>query len=156
MQFTKSVGKGVIKFMRRTQSSLRGRTQKTFGGSPSLPEDRAFRLASDFLELFKERCAEALSRTNWAPGGEELEPFQERDISNLSRYLHHVPALVEASFWASLERIEGRNHRLSVVFTPQDLNSNSYMFKKPIQLESRHLALLAPAVQGSASIGVWP
>lgn len=133
-----------------------GMAQEEYDGTLAIHEDKAFRLTPDFLGLLAERCAEALSKANWTPGGEELDAFQQNYISNLSQYMHHIPALVEATFWASLEKVEGRSHLLSLIFAPDNLNSNSFIFKKPILLESKHLAMLAAAVQGAASIGVWP
>jgi hypothetical protein len=130
--------------------------QKESESPSAIQEVKAFNLAPDFIGLLTERCAEALSQANWTPYGMELEAFQQKYISSLSGYMHHIPALVEATFWASLEKVEGRTHCLSLMFVPDNLNSNSFIFRKPIRLESKHLAMLAPAVEGSAPIGVWP
>jgi hypothetical protein len=113
-----------------------------------------FCLDSALSDTLVDRCAHALSKANWHMSG-ELEDFQRSYLAQLPGYLRHVPALVRACFWASLQEIEGRTHSLSLQFSPKDLYGNSYLFKEPIDLEPEQLAVLAPALEGSASIGVW-
>lgn len=88
----------------------------------------------------------------------------ERDRSPETQYLtrtspskEHVRSLIEESFWASLERVEGRHHRFCIAVCPKSSVDEPFLFEKPVPFDSKHLAKLSPALQAERMvIGVWP
>lgn len=68
-----------------------------------------------------------------------------------------VEALVDASFWASLRREEGRSPRISLALLPPDRAPVRLSFGRPIPLRPTALVRLAPAVERPGiHLGVWP
>ena len=67
-----------------------------------------------------------------------------------------VVSMVDAAFWASLRREEGRSPLVSLAFVPPDLTAHPLMFAHPLPLEPDSLARLAPAVEAPGiHLGVW-
>ncbi|HEX4683394.1 MAG TPA: hypothetical protein VH277_11830 [Gemmatimonadaceae bacterium] len=67
-----------------------------------------------------------------------------------------VAAMVDAVFWTSLRREEGRSPRLSIAFVPRDLAGWPLTFERPLALHPDALASLAPAVERPGiHLGVW-
>src|SRR5262245_6975675 len=67
-----------------------------------------------------------------------------------------IEAIVDAGFWASLQREEGYAPEISLAFLPPDLAVRPLRFAEPIPLGSRALARLAPAVERPGiHLGVW-
>ncbi|HEX5727415.1 MAG TPA: hypothetical protein VFX98_18225 [Longimicrobiaceae bacterium] len=68
-----------------------------------------------------------------------------------------IEALVDAGFWASLQREEGHTPRISLAFVPPELAGHAMAFVRPLPLNPRDLARLAPAVERPGiHLGVWP
>ena len=68
-----------------------------------------------------------------------------------------IEALVDAGFWASLQREEGRSPTISLAFVSPDAQAVRLMLERPLPLDPRVLARLAPAVERPGiHLGVWP
>jgi hypothetical protein len=68
-----------------------------------------------------------------------------------------VEAIIDASFWASLQREEGHWPKISLAYVPPDEGANGMVLERTIPLRARELARLAPAVEGPGThLGVWP
>jgi DNA integrity scanning protein DisA with diadenylate cyclase activity len=67
-----------------------------------------------------------------------------------------IEALVDAAFWASLQREEGYLPEISLAFLPPDRAVWPMLLKEPLPLGPRSLARLAPAVERPGiHLGVW-
>lgn len=68
-----------------------------------------------------------------------------------------VATLVDAAFWASLLRVEGRSPRISLALAPPDGPGHPMMLERPLPLTPSSLNHLAPAVdRPGIHLGVWP
>jgi hypothetical protein len=68
-----------------------------------------------------------------------------------------VAALVNAAFWSSLMREEGRGPQISLALLPPERAGRPMVFQRPLPLEPHDLARLAPAVERPGiHLGVWP
>ncbi|MEK6407449.1 MAG: putative sensor domain DACNV-containing protein [Acidobacteriota bacterium] len=78
-------------------------------------------------------------------------------LTSTSPSKEHFRSLIEETFWASLQRVEGRHHRFCIAFCPEDSIDDPFLFKKAVSFDSEHLAKLSPALQAERIvIGVWP
>ena len=67
-----------------------------------------------------------------------------------------IEAMVDAAFWASLQREEGYPPEISLAFLPPERALRPLMFAEALPLGPRALARLAPAVQRPGiHLGVW-
>jgi sensor domain DACNV-containing protein len=67
-----------------------------------------------------------------------------------------IEALIDAAFWASLQREEGYAPEISLAFLPPERAARPLMFGAPLALGPRALARLAPAVERPGiHLGVW-
>ncbi|MFI5184715.1 MAG: putative sensor domain DACNV-containing protein, partial [Vicinamibacteria bacterium] len=67
-----------------------------------------------------------------------------------------IEALVDAAFWASLQREEGHAPEISLAYLPPDRAVRPLMLGAPLSLGPRALARLAPAVERPGiHLGVW-
>ena len=67
-----------------------------------------------------------------------------------------IEALIDAGFWASLQREEGYAPEISLAFLPSERAIRPLMFAPPLPLGPRALAQLAPAVERPGiHLGVW-
>ncbi len=67
-----------------------------------------------------------------------------------------IEALIDAGFWASLQREEGYAPEISLAFLPPERAIRPLMFAPPLPLGPRALAQLAPAVERPGiHLGVW-
>lgn len=68
-----------------------------------------------------------------------------------------VEALVDAAFWASLQKEEGRSPKISLAYVDPEVAGTPMVFDRAIALSARDLARLAPAVERPGiHLGVWP
>ena len=68
-----------------------------------------------------------------------------------------VSAVVNAAFWASLRREEGRSPRISVAMVPPAMTGQPMTFLRPLALDADVLVRLGPAVEGPGiHLGAWP
>jgi hypothetical protein len=80
-----------------------------------------------------------------APSSGELTPAADA-----------VMSMVDAAFWASLRREEGRAPLISLAFVPPNLAGQPLTFATPLALLPDALARLAPAVERpGVHLGVW-
>jgi hypothetical protein len=95
----------------------------------------AARLAAHFASLVE---SEGEAKAPPPPGAREIE------------------TLVDAAFWASLEREEGYPPEISLAFLPMERARSPLRFASPLPMVSRALAKLAPAVERPGiHLGVW-
>ena len=67
-----------------------------------------------------------------------------------------IETIVDAAFWASLRREEGRTPRISLAFLPPAATSLPLMFERQLPLSAGGLAKLAAAVERPGiHLGVW-
>ena len=67
-----------------------------------------------------------------------------------------IEALIDAAFWASLQREEGYAPQISLAFLPPERAARPLRFAAPLPLGPRALARLAPAVERPGiHLGVW-
>jgi hypothetical protein len=67
-----------------------------------------------------------------------------------------IEALVDAGFWASLQREEGYPPEISLAFLPKERAESPLLLAPPLPLGPRALAQLAPAVERPGiHLGVW-
>jgi hypothetical protein len=82
-----------------------------------------------------------------AEGGTDLAPAPDAAT---------IAALVDAAFWASLRREEGRSPRISLALVAPDRPQQPLTFAHPLPLDPAALARLAPAVERPGiHLGVW-
>ncbi|HEX9610883.1 MAG TPA: hypothetical protein VF978_03275 [Gemmatimonadales bacterium] len=67
-----------------------------------------------------------------------------------------VERIVDAAFWASLRREEGRVPTISLAYLPPDEAGHPLRFERPLPLDPATLTRLAPAVERPGiHLGVW-
>ena len=67
-----------------------------------------------------------------------------------------VQAIVDAAFWASLRREEGKTPRISLVWLPPERARHALVFEEALPLAPAMLAKVAPAVERPGiHLGVW-
>jgi Probable sensor domain DACNV len=67
-----------------------------------------------------------------------------------------VAAMVDAAFWASLRREEGRSPRISLAFMPPHRAGQPLLFERALPLAPDPITRLAPAVERPGiHLGVW-
>ena len=107
---------------------------------PAYPAARAVaaRIESHFAE--HRAAATAVGRTDLAP---------EPDVQS-------IEAIINAAFWASLRREEGRAPTISLAFVPPTSAGEPLTFESWLPLTPASLARLAPAVERPGiHLGVW-
>jgi hypothetical protein len=68
-----------------------------------------------------------------------------------------IEAIIDAAFWASLQREEGYSPKISLAFLPPEQASKAMRFTQLLPLIPSALARLAPAVERPGiHLGVWP
>ena len=82
-----------------------------------------------------------------APGSAEAAPLPDAGA---------IEVLIDAAFWASLQREEGRAPEISLAFLPPERTVRPLRLAAPLPLGPRALARLAPAVERPGiHLGVW-
>ena len=78
------------------------------------------------------------------------------------KYAGHLPdagvveRIVDAAFWASLRREEGRAPTISIAYLPPAVAGHPLQFEQPLPLDPATLTRLAPAVERPGiHLGVW-
>jgi hypothetical protein len=67
-----------------------------------------------------------------------------------------IEAMIDAGFWASLQREEGYSPEISLAFLPPERAARPLLLSAPLPLGPRALARLAPAVERPGiHLGVW-
>ncbi len=85
-----------------------------------------------------------------------VDDFFARQSPDLAPEASLVAAVVDAAFWASLRREEGRSPRVSLAMVPPERTGQPMTFERPVPLETDLLVRLSPAVEGPGiHLGVW-
>src|SRR6185436_11574379 len=67
-----------------------------------------------------------------------------------------IEAIIDATFWASLKREEGRSPKISLAFFQPDQVPQPLIFERPLPLTPDVLTKLGPAVERPGiHLGVW-
>jgi hypothetical protein len=107
--------------------------------TPLYPAARAF--AGRLEEHFARHAA------NRPPGAAAPRPLPDAAA---------IETLINAGFWASLQREEGHATEISLAFLPPEEAVRPLLFAKPLPLGPRTLVRLAPAVERPGiHLGVW-
>lgn len=69
---------------------------------------------------------------------------------------HIIEAVIDAAFWASLLREEGKSPKISIALLPPEQSEQPLVFGKRLRLTPHNLTKLAPAVESpGVHLGVW-
>jgi hypothetical protein len=127
--------------------------------------DNRFELTGSFLQDLVERYHEDQNRLFEVLQEDAIRNPRKVHFNNISEplseecMLKHIKELIEVSFWASLRKEEGRHHSFAVLYSPptQDILGNqSARFRSRPAFDAEILAKLAPALESTGTIGVWP
>src|SRR6266540_7102699 len=67
-----------------------------------------------------------------------------------------VERIINAAFWASLRREEGREPTISLAYLPPEAAGTALLVERPLPLDPTNLTKLAPAVERPGiHLGVW-
>jgi hypothetical protein len=68
-----------------------------------------------------------------------------------------IEQMIDAAFWASLKKEEGRSPQISLAYIPPEQAGNAMVFARPLGMNAKELSKLAPAVERPGiHLGVWP
>lgn len=80
-----------------------------------------------------------------------------RDAAGLAPDPTTIERIINAAFWASLRREEGRAPKISLAYLPTEQAGTALLIETPLLLDSTTLTRLAPAVERPGiHLGVWP
>jgi hypothetical protein len=100
--------------------------------------------------------ASAAGRIVHAFFARQLAPAQGSPEPTFVPDMAAVAAMVDAAFWASLRREEGRSPRISLAFMPPHRAGQPLLFERPLPLAPDPITRLAPAVERPGiHLGVW-
>jgi len=69
---------------------------------------------------------------------------------------HIIEAVIDAAFWASLLREEGKSPKISIALLPPEQSEQPLVFGRRLRLTPHNLTKLAPAVESpGVHLGVW-
>src|SRR5437667_11345109 len=67
-----------------------------------------------------------------------------------------IDRIVNAAFWASLRREEGREPTISLAYLPPEAAGTALFVERPLPLDPANLTKLSPAVERPGiHLGVW-
>jgi hypothetical protein len=113
---------------------------KNISREPSYQAARA--VASTIERHFAKHLTAARER-----GEQELAPAPD---------VPAIEAIIDATFWASLRREEGRSPKISLAFFPHEQVPQPLIFERPLPLTPDVLTKLGPAVERPGiHLGVW-
>jgi hypothetical protein len=86
-----------------------------------------------------------------------VQQFYARQSATLIPDSRTVAGVVNAAFWASLRREEGRSPKISVAMVPPGMTGQPMTFERSLALDADVLVRLGPAVEGPGiHVGAWP
>jgi hypothetical protein len=86
-----------------------------------------------------------------------VQQFYARRSAALVPDSRIVSGVINAAFWASLRREEGRSPKISVAMVPPAMTGQPMIFERPLALDADVLVRLGPAVEGPGiHLGAWP
>ena len=107
------------------------------------PTYQAARAVAPAIEAHFERHLSAARKR----GEQELAPEPDRQT---------IESIIDATFWASLRREEGRSPKISLAFFPHEQVPQPLIFERPLPLSPDVLTKLGPAVERPGiHLGVW-
>lgn len=83
---------------------------------------------------------------------------KENGVSDLAKHppAFFIEAIIDAAFWASLRKEEGRSPRISLAFLPPEHVDNALVFEVKQPLNPSFLTKVAPGVERAGiHLGVW-
>jgi len=104
------------------------------------------------------QAARAVSATIEAHFSSHLAAARERGEQKLAPKpdAATIEAIIDATFWASLRREEGRSPKISLAFFPHEQVPQPLIFELPLPLTPAVLTKLGPAVERpGVHLGVW-
>ena len=104
------------------------------------------------------RAARAVAATIEAHFARHINAARERGEDDLAPApdIAAIEAIIDATFWASLRREEGRSPKITMAFVPHDQVPQPLIFERPLPLTPKILTKLGPAVERPGiHLGVW-
>ena len=104
------------------------------------------------------QAARMVSNTIESHFSQHIKSALERGESDLAvaPEKHFIEKIIDAAFWASLRREEGRSPKISLAFVSPDLAGHPLLFEKKIKLHPDVLTKLSPGVEHpGVHLGVW-
>ena len=112
--------------------------------------ESSFHLNAEFLDELWRRLREDEDELT-----RELSP-DPPDVPSMIPSPEDLRALVEAVFWASMRKDEGREVSFVLAYEEPEPCDSSFVFRHPVELAAASLARLAPAVNNAdARVGTW-
>ena len=106
----------------------------------------------------KYRAAQLVSETVEIHFAQHLAVAKERGEDNLAPEpsAHIIESIIDAGFWASLRREEGRSPRISIAYLPPQHSGTSSLLEHRIPLTPDTLTKLSPGLERpGVYLGVW-
>lgn len=124
----------------------------------------AFRLESWFLEELIERAhlervglVEHFREQSDSSAADQEPKTKDRFAEKSIPSLEHLNEIVQASFWASLRKEEGKFAKFAVAYEEKDNDPWTIALKETKSFDVEHLAKLAPAIGNlTSAIKVYP
>ena len=102
-----------------------------------------------------------MTRSTYPPAA-EVASVVEAHFRRHSRGGAHVPdaraveQIVDAAFWASLRRDEGRAPRISLAYLPPEAAGRALLLERPLSVDPATLTRIAPAAERRGiHVGIW-
>jgi hypothetical protein len=109
---------------------------------------------------FDEFSLKDMNRPSYPPAASVAHSVAEhfrRHASERAPDVATVEKLINAAFWASLRREEGREPTISLAYVPREDVGTGLFIERPLPLDPNTLIKLAPAVERPGiHLGVWP
>lgn len=113
--------------------------------------NHAFDLHQQFITDLWERVNKLAAASTPLEGFIKVQPGGEVPSKD------HLTTLLDAVFWTSFEKEEGRSVSVSLIFRQPASGSDTFCFDRPLPLTSKSLTKLGPALENPrAHISVWP
>jgi hypothetical protein len=101
-----------------------------------------------------------MSLLAYSPAGSAAQTIAahfRRHATELAPDAATIERIIDAAFWASLRREEGRAPKISLAFLPPEKAGAALLVERPLPLDPTTLTRLAPAVERPGiHLGVWP
>lgn len=104
------------------------------------------------------QAARSVAATVEAHFAHHLSTASNKGVSDLAEHppAYYIEAIIDAAFWASLRKEEGRSPRISIAFLPPDQVESALLFGSRLPLNSLVLTKLAPGIERpGVHLGVW-
>src|SRR6266436_559581 len=100
----------------------------------------SFTIDPGFIRKVFERYQRALTALPSEWGADDWEDGLPSELQKyFSPKAHcpdHVKSLIDESFWASIEKVEGREHSFELVYCDYDLVDSPFIFSESISFEA--------------------